>query len=202
MPETVAIILAAGLSRRMGARNKLLLPIQGIPMIRHMVATYHAATGQPVCVVTGHEADRVSGALEGAPVTLFYNADYATGQATSVAVGLQAVPPCDRMLMGLGDQPQITSADIVALLAAHDRGDPTRISIPGEADRRGNPIVIPYGLRAKLLADPRAPGCKKFTRAHPEHVQFHPLPNVGLYADVDTPAAYDALIRSTNEVIL
>ena len=53
--------------------------------------------------------------------------------------------------------------------------DPARISIPVAHGKRGNPIVIPAHLRAALLADSRSPGCKTFTRAHPQHVQFHEL---------------------------
>lgn len=201
MPETVAIILAAGLSRRMGARNKLLLPINGVPMIRHMVETYHAATCQPVCVVTGYEADQIEAALDRAPVALRFNPDFEEGQFTSVAAGLRAAPPCDQVLIGLGDQPMLTPTDITALLAAHDDANPAKISIPGHASQRGNPIVIPQILRPRLLADPHAPGCKKFTRAHPEHVQFHPLQNPGFYADVDTPDAYAAATNSTKEAL-
>ena len=60
MLETGAILLAAGLSRRMGDRNKLLLPIGEIPMIRHMVMTYHTATKSPICVVVGHQEDLIA----------------------------------------------------------------------------------------------------------------------------------------------
>ncbi len=200
MSETVAIMLAAGLSRRMGERNKLLLPVGGIPMIRHMVETYAAATGHPVCVVTGHQADKISDALAGTPARTHFNPDYASGQATSVACGLRMAPHCARLLIGLGDQPHLTAPNLRALLAAHDAGDHAKISIPQIGNQRGNPIVVPDALRARLLADPRAPGCKKFTRTHPEHVQFHALPQPGFYADVDTPEAYDALNPTRGKV--
>lgn len=190
MPETIAILLAAGLSSRMGARNKLLLPVHGRPMIRHMVDTYYGATHHPVCVVTGHAADEIAHALKDAPVTLLFNPNYEQGQPTSVACGLRAAPICDRLLIGLGDQPLLTCADLSLLLDAHDNGDPHKISIPFHSDQRGNPIVVPASLRARLLEDPHSPGCKKFTGAHPEHVQFHRLSQRGFYTDIDTPDAY------------
>ncbi len=201
MPDTIAIILAAGLSRRMGAQNKLLLPVAGVPMIRHMVATYYAVTQQPVCVVTGHQAEQVYAALAGSPAVTFFNPDFAQGQATSVACGLRGADACDRLLIGLGDQPLLTPADLTALLRAHDAGDRAKISIPQTGDQRGNPIVVPHALRAPLLADPHAPGCKKFTRSHPEHVQFHHLAQPGFYADVDTPTAYAALTETRQEKV-
>ena len=83
MGDVTAIILAAGLSRRMGERNKLLLPIGEAPMIRHMVNVYRAATGGRVVVVTGHQADKIDSALSGSGAETFSNADFAQGQPTS-----------------------------------------------------------------------------------------------------------------------
>lgn len=193
MDEIGAILLAAGLSARMGAQNKLLLPIAGVPMIRHMVETYSAATGRPVLVVTGHEADQIEDALRDSPAVTCFNPDFEQGQARSVVCGLLHAPAARRLLIGLGDQPRLRPTDLGELIDAHDAASGDKISIPQWQGQRGNPIVIPACLRARLLEDPRAPGCKKFTRAHPEHVQFHEMQNPGFYADVDTPAAYAAL---------
>jgi len=193
MRDVCAIILAAGLSRRMGARNKLLLPIKGVPMIRHMAEIYQSAISGPVIVVTGHEADGVSKALEGCNVRTVHNPDYAQGQPTSVACGLRHAPDGYDILIGLGDQPLLTKDDLRALVDGHALTDPERISIPSSDTQRGNPILVPATLRLRLLADRRSPGCKKFTRENPDHVQFHALPNAGFYTDVDTPDAYDTL---------
>lgn len=193
MHNVSVIILAAGLSRRMGDRNKLLLPIGGVPMIRHMVNTYRAFTQGPIVVVTGHEAEKVTACLTDCDAQTIFNPDYANGQQTSVTCGLRAVSGDGPILIGLGDQPELTSNDLVDLLAAHRAADPSRISIPMVGHQRGNPIIVPRALQDRLLADPRSPGCKTFTRAHPEHVQFHALTSPGFYADVDTPAAYEAL---------
>jgi len=192
MIEYTAIILAAGLSRRMGMRNKLLLQVNGMPMIRHMVRTYRAVAAD-VIVVTGHEATKIEAALAGVDVKFALNPDFGKGQQSSVVCGLCAAAPDRPVLMGLGDQPQLTPDNLRALLAAHADGDPARISIPMLRGRRGNPIIIPPALRARLVADRTSPGCKTFTRAHPEHVQFHELNAAGFYADVDTPEDYNAI---------
>lgn len=201
MSEVAAIILAAGLSRRMGARNKLLLPIHGRPMIRHMVDLYSQVTPRPVLVVTGHEADQTEAALEGSSAVTVINPDYSQGQQTSAACGLRAAEDCELILIGLGDQPLLTTANLRALLAAHASADPARISIPIHDQKRGNPIVVPARLRPRLLADPKSPGCKRFTQANPGQVQFHALSAPGFYADIDTPEAYDALMRRDLEKI-
>ena len=61
-----AILLAAGASRRMGAANKLLLPVDGVPMVARVAATISRA-GLPTVVVLGHEAERVRAALLPSP---------------------------------------------------------------------------------------------------------------------------------------
>lgn len=193
MGEVTAIIVAAGLSRRMGTRNKLLLPFGDVPMIRHMVSMYYAATNGRVVVITGHHANEIGKALEGSCAETRFNPDYVQGRPTSVACGLRAANDFEDILIGLGDQPLLTPDDIQSLLSAHAAADRSRISIPTVDQKRGNPILVPANLRARLLADPRSPGCKKFTRTHPEHVQFHQLASSGYYMDVDTPEAYTAL---------
>ncbi|MEP1884983.1 MAG: NTP transferase domain-containing protein, partial [Marinomonas sp.] len=137
-------------------------------------------------------APEIEAALAGSTAITVFNPDYAQGQPTSVGCGLRAAGEGNPMLIGLGDQPLLSAEDIRALLTAHAFADTSRISIPAVDQLRGNPIVVPHALRARLLADPKSPGCKKFTRAHPEHVQFHQLTSPGFYADVDTPEAYDA----------
>lgn len=201
MTASVAtILLAAGQSLRMGARNKLLLPIGGMPMIRHMVLLYRAATDHTVLVVTGHEAEAVENAIDGTGARAIFNPDYEQGQPTSVACGLRHAEDAELVLIGLGDQPLLTVADLRGLIAAHQAGDSAKISIPVDGDRRGNPIIVPAALRARLLADPKGPGCKRFTRTHLEHVQNLPMSAPGFYADVDTPEAYAELTRHTPQI--
>lgn len=199
MRDVTAIILAAGFSRRMGDQNKLLLPINGIPMIRHVVEVYGAISTRPVMVVTGHEAEDVAAAIAQSNAIPVFNPAYAQGQPTSVACGLRAADDGCDLLVGLGDQPLLTPKDLRDLLDAHAAANVERISIPVRGEERGNPIVIPSALRARLLADPHSPGCKKFTRANPDHVQFHTLTATGFFTDVDAPEAYSSLINSTME---
>lgn len=198
--RVASIILAAGRSRRMGARNKLLLPISGLPMIRRMVLQYRAVSDGAVLVVTGHDAKNIEKAVAGTGAQTVFNREYAQGQQTSVACGLRAIEDAGATLIGLGDQPLLTTADLRALLEAHARADRNRISIPTDGEHRGNPILVPAALRARLLADPKGPGCKRFTRTHLEHVQNLRLKASGFYTDVDTPESYAAIAETDRGV--
>ena len=191
MHKVSAIILAAGQSRRMGQANKLLLSVGGVAMVRHVVDQYAAAIDGDITVVLGHEADKVQDALQDARVQCVFNPDYENGQQTSVACGLAFAPDAGLLLIGLGDQPLLGASDIRDLIAAHQ--DNTKISIPVCGDQRGNPIAVPHDMRARLTADPKRPGCMRFTRDHPEFVHRHRLSAAGFYTDIDTPGDYAAL---------
>ena len=183
-----AIILAAGLSRRMGAANKLLLPHDGVPILRRSVQPYLDACAGDVLVVTGHEADQIRETLRDLPVRFVHNPDYALGQKTSVATGLAAIRAEGPILIGLGDMPRITGADLRWLLARHTAMGGRRISLPVRGSERGNPLIIPAALRPALLADRRNPGCHQYTRSHPETVQPVPTDRPCFFHDIDTPA--------------
>src|SRR5262249_20768982 len=87
-PRIAAIVLAAGRSSRMGTLNKLLISVDGRPMVRHAVDQALAADLAPVIVVTGHQHERVEAALAGLYVTVVNNPDYAEGLSTSLKAGL------------------------------------------------------------------------------------------------------------------
>lgn len=193
MSSIGVILLAAGQSLRMGAQNKLLLPIAGRPMIRHVAEVYRAAFVGPLTIVTGHEAPLVAAALTGLDAGIVVNPDFASGQPGSVAAGLRAAPRSDLLLIGLGDQPLLRVCDLMALIDLHAQADPERISIPVCGQARGNPIVIPASLREKLLEDPARPGCMRLTRDAPHLVQHIEMQAKGFFTDVDTPGAYAAL---------
>jgi molybdenum cofactor cytidylyltransferase len=197
MDKVGAIILAAGLSSRMGESNKLLLPIDGVPMIRHVVETYLSSVDGEVCVVTGYEAERVEAAISDLPTRLVRNVSFEQGQPFSVRSGLLEAPETECFLIGLGDQPELTSQDLHSLVEAHLAADPTRISIPFYNEIRGNPIVVPASMRTQLLEDKANPGCGKFTRENPDSVQNILMSQAGFFNDIDTPAAY-AVFQQTS----
>lgn len=190
MDSVDAIILAGGLSRRMGAQNKLLLDWDGVPIIRSVVQTYLDADIAQVTVVTGFEADRVQEALKGLPVRWCHNPAFEQGQNTTVAAGLRQPTDAEVTLIGLGDQPLLQPADLRALLGLHFSSDPHKISIPVDAEKRGNPVVLPNVLRPKLLEDRAQPGCKRFIQMNSDFVQRQSLSAAGFYTDIDTPEVY------------
>ena len=98
MSSFSAILLAAGESRRMGAVNKLTLPVAGRPLLRRTAETLLQAGLQELVAVVGHEQQTARRLLQGLPLRIVFNEDYADGQMTSVHCGLRALQQvCDVM---------------------------------------------------------------------------------------------------------
>ena len=83
-----AILLAAGLSKRLG-RNKLLLLLGGETVIRKTAKAVCESAVSEVILVTGHEEAEVKQAVEGLSVHFTHNPRYAEGQSTSMISGIE-----------------------------------------------------------------------------------------------------------------
>ena len=129
-PRIAVAVLAAGRSRRMGARNKLLAPVAGVPMVRRVATAALRSRARPVIVVTGYQAEVVSEALAGLDVTVVHNAAYAEGLSTSLAAAVAAVPgDADGLVVCLGDMP-LVSATVIDRLSPPSPVSPRSASRP------------------------------------------------------------------------
>lgn len=183
-----AIVLAAGLSRRMGDANKLLASLGGRPVVRHAVEAALAAGLDPVVVVTGHQSEQVLAALEGLPIRAVRNPDAHMGISTSIAAGVRAVGPVEALAILLGDMPWVAPTDIVSLVAAFAPEKHHSICVPVAAGRRGNPVL--WGARyfeelSRLEGDA---GARALLDRYPDEVCAVPVEGTGVLRDVDVPA--------------
>jgi molybdenum cofactor cytidylyltransferase len=116
-----AVVLAAGLSRRMG-QAKLLMPAGGRAIVRYVVESVLAGGVDSVWVVTGPNAEPIAAALAGLEVQIAVNPAPEAGQAGSVRAGIAALPPSvDAALIALGDQP-LLAPSIELLRLTGDQG--------------------------------------------------------------------------------
>lgn len=138
MGKLAGVILAAGLSSRMG-KFKPLLEIGGKSMARRVVELMLGAGTDPVIVVTGHRHEELEAHLAGAGVECVHNPDYAsTQQLESLQLALTALPgDCGRVLVSPVDIPLVRQDTVERLLAAE--GDFIR---PRYRERTGHPVVL------------------------------------------------------------
>jgi molybdenum cofactor cytidylyltransferase len=192
-----AIVLAAGLSRRLG-RPKLLEDVGGEPLIRRTVRQVLGAGIGVVIVVVGPEHRALfSAALDGLGVTLALNPAPEVGQSGSLRVGVEALPAgVGEVLIALGDQPEL-SADVVPRLRAALEETGAAIAAPRYRDGRGNPVLFRASMIEELRDVLGDQGARSVIDRDPSRVALVPFDRP-MPADVDTAEDLAAL-RARNQ---
>ena len=197
-PVIAALVLAAGMSRRMGRRNKLLAEIDGETMIARAVDSVLAARASPVVVVTGHQAAKVRAALAGREVRFAHNRDFARGLSTSLKAGLEALPAdTDAALICLGDMPRVSSRHLDTLIATFDPAEGRAICVPTARGKRGNPVLFGADFFEEMKAAQGDVGARHLIGAHADQVFEVAIDDDGIFVDIDTPSALTALKSGT-----
>jgi molybdenum cofactor cytidylyltransferase len=184
------IVLAAGMSERMG-RNKLLLPWGDRTVLEETVAHAAAADLAGLVVVTGHEADEIRGLAGLAEVARLHNPGYAQGMLSSVQTAVREAPTSwSAVLVLLGDQPMVDTGIINQILATY-AGSPAGLVVPRHNGRRGNPVLIDRRHFAELLALPPGEAPRTLLSRHPNDIAWVDLSTDAVLRDLDRPEAYE-----------
>jgi molybdenum cofactor cytidylyltransferase len=182
--RVAAVVLAAGLSRRMGAANKLQTLIDGIPLVRRAVEAAACSGAMSVTVVLGHDAGAVEQALVGLDVRKVRNERYADGISTSIAAGVAALDrESDAVVILLGDMPYITSGVIDGLISRAVAG---HIVVPTFNGQRGNPVLWPRKYFRDLLTLDGDLGARTLFKRYAHDIVQTEIGAAALI-DIDTP---------------
>jgi len=185
-PPTAGLILAGGLGSRFGGR-KLLAPIDGKPMLQHVLNLAADAALARVIVVLGQDAAEIEAACSWRSELRVRNYEPSRGLASSVKAGLWTLlrlNPVQRVVVLLGDQPFLTIDQLRLILDS-----PGEIVVPRYHGVPGNPVVLDrsvWSLVAELDGDR---GFSQLFGSHPELVAFVDIP--GENRDIDTPTDLD-----------
>ncbi len=189
-PRMAALVLAAGSSRRMGTINKLLIGIDGKPMVRHAVEAAQGAHLRPIVVVTGHERERVEAALAGLPVIFVHNPAYGEGLSSSLKAGIAALPPdIDAVLVCLGDMPRVSAGDMERIVDCFNPLEGRAIVVPTWNGKRGNPVLWAKRFFPAMREVAGDVGARALIGTYAELVAEIEMANDGVLTDIDTPQA-------------
>lgn len=120
--QVTAVILAAGKGTRMGSDlAKVLHPLAGVPMIRHVVRSVTDAGIHEIVVVVGHQREAVRTAITRYyPGVLYAVQEAQLGTGHAVQCALSACPETsDHVLILCGDTPLVTPAIINGVIESH-----------------------------------------------------------------------------------
>jgi molybdenum cofactor cytidylyltransferase len=193
LPRIAAVVLAAGMSSRMGSNNKLLAEVGGKPMVRHPVEAALASAATAVVVVTGHNSAAVRTTLSRLDVTFADNPDFSKGLSTSLKCGLKMLPETiDGAVVLLGDMPGVSAALIDRLIAAFDPSEDRAICVATRGGKRGNPVLWARRFFPEILAIEGDVGARQLIGQYGEMVCEVEASDDAPLTDIDTPEALEA----------
>jgi cyclopropane-fatty-acyl-phospholipid synthase len=184
--HVAGIILAAGSASRMG-RNKLLLDVRGEMLVRRAVRVAREGGLDPILVVVGHEAERVSAALSGLGCEIVPNPRHALGMSTSLDAGIAALPAASQAaVVLLPDMPRVEPAMVRALvLRQRETGAPLVASRYGGVP--APPTLYTRALFAELRGGAGEGRGREVVTRHADGAAWVDWPASAL-ADIDEPA--------------
>lgn len=196
----IALLPAAGLSRRMGTQ-KLLLPFGAGTVLEAVIGNLRAAGLTPIlCVLS--EATLQGLRPLGEDVTVLINPAPERGYASSLAIALDALgraePAAQRegpFCLMLGDLPTAQAHDMARLRLAFERRPAGYTALaPYREGRFGHPIFMEGLWRARLRAAAGDRGGRGILEAHEGEVLTMEGED-GFFDDLDTPEDYRRVCR-------
>ena len=200
MGPTIAILLAAGESRRM-RQLKALLPWQGSTLLEHQAAALLEAGVDRVMVVVGHRASELEAKLKGKDrVSCTVNPDYMQGKTTSLKAGLRAIEGFEPGVILILNVDQPRKPETIGKLLQHHLAGESLITIPTFNGKGGHPIAIASELLPDLGAiEEASEGLKAVTRRHERSTARVDLGTAEILWDLNTPEDYHRALGGNAE---
>lgn len=174
--------------------DKAALPwLSGKSLLAWTVDALSQAGWQPIVVLGPHNHARWVDALPRALIALNSHAE--EGKTTSIASGVQALPPdVDSILLTGIDQPR--PPELYASLREEATRRDESIIAPNKNGRSGHPIVCHARLKEQLanLCEEQL-GLRGFLQNHQNSVYRLPCDPTWLQWDFNTPAAYQEALH-------
>lgn len=189
-----AIILAAGLSTRMGS-PKMLLDWQGSTVLETVLKTVTESPIDDVILVYGawkNEILKIIGKFSIQPV---YNPDFSNGSMlVSLQTGLSHIhEPSDGFMVILGDQPML-SKTVIEKVILDFRSTGKMLVLPSFNYRRGHPWLINISLKNEILGIEEPRNLRDFLKNHETEIFYSVVDDPTILADLDTPEDYQKYI--------
>ncbi|MFH1985193.1 MAG: DVU_1551 family NTP transferase [Pseudomonadota bacterium] len=188
-----AIVLAAGLSERMG-RFKPLLPLGAKPAIERVVTMFQVAGIKDVLVVGGHRAAEIRQAIDPLNARCVENPAYRDGMFSSVLAGIRALPPvCRAFFIHPVDIPGVRFQTVERMVASFEETAPA-ILYPVFDGRRGHPTLIRSSLVPEILKWPGSGGLRAFLERYEVGSRELPVADEAVLLDMDRPEDYTCMV--------
>lgn len=186
----------------MGTPKALLPDPDGRPFVARLVRTFAAASIVDIVVVAGRLREAIGAALDAdgfhVHAAIVTNPSPQLGQLSSLLIGLDAVmrPDLEAILVVPVDIPLVQSSTVTRVIDTWTRARAPVVR-PAVGARHGHPVLFDREVFDELRATPLSEGARAVVHAHASQLVDVPVSDEGCLVDVDTPADYERLIRSS-----
>ena len=181
----------------MGAKNKLLLPFKGQPIVAKVTETVLKANYDPVMVVTGFAGEEIRKALAGQHVGFVHNKAWSDGMAGSIRTGLETVrSTADGMLIVLADMPLLSVDTLRRLKRQFAQSKGAKMVFPVYGSRQGNPVLMPAKFFPEIASLTGDRGCKVLLDRYADDTVAVPVDTEDVMRDFDNETDYLKLISA------
>ena len=181
-----ALLLCGGKSSRFGS-DKLLVPIDGLPMVARSAQNLMQGAGNVLAVIPPG-ATHLRGILQAAGCEILESPHTARGLGASLAAGVAASAGEHGWIVALGEMPYIHSATIAAVKERLEQGALIAAPMLRGGGARGHPVGFSRALREELIAIDGDEGARSVIAAHRGEVSLVEVDDPGIVKDIDTPA--------------
>lgn len=189
------ILLAAGLSTRMG-EPKQLLPFGESTIVETVVDSMLMSKLDSVIVVVGHCAALVREKLGTRPVEIVCNPLYRDGMLSSAQCGVRALDKTtEAFALMLVDQPFITPALIDTVVDAYAQTE-KGITVPSYNYRRGHPAIFHRRYADDILAlAADSGGVRTLFKTSDDDIHYVTVDTERVLRDIDYREDYERALR-------
>ncbi|MEE9453363.1 MAG: nucleotidyltransferase family protein [Paracoccaceae bacterium] len=187
------ILLAAGASRRMQGRDKLLENIGGAPLLHRTACAAVQSKVSKVHVILPPDHGNRKTALRGLDVNIVEAKNWQKGMAASIRAGMAALPQdCIAVIIALADMPEVTLLYFNRLIAGYSPQQGHEICRAVAQDgTHGHPVLFGRRFFERLSNLKGDQGAKEILKTVPGRINFISMPGQGAIVDLDTPLALD-----------
>ncbi|WP_134684008.1 nucleotidyltransferase family protein [Brevibacillus migulae] len=197
--SVAAVILASGMSRRMG-RPKQLLPYQGTTLLEHVIRKLLPLPFTKIIAVVGHSRHDIMNAIiiEDSRFDWLINERAEVGQSAAMQCAAEISKDTDGMFVFLADQPLLQPDTIQRIYEYTVKELSTEIGSfvvqPSYADIPGHPVFFSRALLSLFGMLTGDEGGKRIIKLADYH-HLLPVQDPGIHIDIDTPEDYQKWLQ-------
>tara|TARA_B100000579_G_C22400308_1_gene651498 strand:+ start:43 stop:633 length:591 start_codon:yes stop_codon:yes gene_type:complete len=192
-----AIILAAGLSKRMMLGNKLLLEKNNIPIIKTTLEKIKASKVQEIIIVLGKDSELILNKIKSPELIVSINQNFNDGISTSIKKGIKKINSSSHgVMICLGDMPLIKTSTYNKIINSFYNNNKKNIIPCFNKNRKGNPVLFARSYFKKLMEIKGDEGAKKLILNNPNDFIKISIPDKGILEDIDNEKQYYNFIKN------